>query len=320
MILESDINKPIDEMEMTGGKKIDLTDDKINDNTTQLLEIEQQRTVENIEAFQNLNSWQTLQIARHPERPVLNDYIKYVFTGFIELHGDRCFSDDQALIGGFAMLGNQKVMLIGHNKGKNVEENIKNNFGMPGPDGFRKALRLMKLAEKFDIPIVTLVDTMGAFPGPDSEERGVSEAIARNLTEMAKLEVPIISVVTGEGGNGGALAIGVGDALLMLSYSIYSVITPEGCAIKLWRDVSFASKAAEAMKITAKSHFELGIIDEIIEEPIGGAHMNPEKTAEALKTVILKYIEKFSFWSTSKLINSRLEKYLSMGTFNSTVS
>jgi acetyl-CoA carboxylase carboxyl transferase subunit alpha len=319
MIHESNINKSTNEIEKAGGKISNLTNDNINDITTQLPETEQQLTEENIKAYQNLNPWQTLQIARHPQRLVLSDYIKYVFTGFIELHGDRCFSDDQAIIGGFAMLGNQKVMLIGHNKGKNVEENIKSNFGMPGPDGFRKALRLMKLAEKFDIPIVTLVDTMGAFPGPDSEQRGVSAAIARNLTEMAKLEVPIISVITGEGGSGGALAIGVGDALLMLSNSIYSVITPEDCAIKFWRDVSFASKAAEAMKITAKSHFELGIIDEIIEEPIGGAHINPEKTAEALKTVVLKYIEKFSSWSPSKLVYSRFEKYSSMGTFNSTV-
>ncbi|NLD46995.1 MAG: acetyl-CoA carboxylase carboxyltransferase subunit alpha [Clostridiaceae bacterium] len=313
---EFDFEKQIVEMEKAVEKLRDLNGDKDKLITAQLLEQEQRLTEKKKEIYQNLTSWETLQVARHPNRPVLSDYIKFAFTDFIELHGDRCFSDDRALIGGFATLENKKVMLIGHNKGKNVEENIKCNFGMPHPDGYRKALRLMKLAEKFNLPIVTLIDTTGAFPGLAGEERCVAEAIARNLTEMAKIEVPIICVVTGEGGSGGALAIGVGDALLMLSHSIYSVITPEGCATILWRDASFASDAANAMKIKSNSHFELGVIDEVIEEPIGGAHTNPQKTAEVLKTAVLKYIKKFESWSPSKLINKRFEKYSSIGKFN----
>ncbi|NLD98370.1 MAG: acetyl-CoA carboxylase carboxyl transferase subunit alpha, partial [Fibrobacter sp.] len=210
----------------------------------------------------------------------------------------------------------EKVMVIGHNKGKNVEENIKRNFGMPRPEGYRKALRLMKLAEKYNVPIVTLVDTSGAFPGLDGEERGQAEAIARNLTEMAAIEVPILTVITGEGGSGGALGIAVADAVLMLEHSIYSVISPEGCAGILWRDASFASTAAEALKITAKSLLDLGVIDEIIPEPIGGAHTDPAQTAENVKEAILKNIKKFAALSSTKLTNKRFEKFSAMGKFN----
>ena len=214
------------------------------------------------------------------------------------------------------MLGKEKVMLIGHNKGKNVDENIKRNFGMARPEGYRKALRLMNLAQKFNIPVLTFVDTSGAYPGADAEERGQAEAIARNLTEMATIEVPIITVITGEGGSGGALGIAVADSILMLSHSIYSVISPEGCAGILWRDASFAPNAAEALKITAKSLLELGVIDEIIPEPVGGAHTNPAQTAENVKEHLLKQIKKLASLSTSKLLAKRFEKYAAMGKFN----
>jgi acetyl-CoA carboxylase carboxyl transferase subunit alpha len=257
-----------------------------------------------------------VQIARHPKRPVLQDYISMIFSDFVELHGDRRFSDDEALIGGFARINDQPVMLIGHNKGKNLEQNIKRNFAQPRPEGYRKALRLMELAEKYKLPIISFVDTQGAFPGLDGEERGVAEAIARNLTEMARLEVPIIVVITGEGGSGGALAIAVGDVVLMLSYAVYSVISVEGCASILWRDASFASQAASALKITAPSQLELGVIDEIITEPLGGAHRNPEATASEIKRVLLKQLKKITDYSTSKLLSRRFEKFSNMGKFN----
>jgi acetyl-CoA carboxylase carboxyl transferase subunit alpha len=217
---------------------------------------------------------------------------------------------------GFATIGGVKVMLIGSSKGKNVEENIKRNFGMSLPEGYRKALRMMRLAERFNLPIVCLVDTPAAFPGLDAEERGQHEAIARNLTEMARLQVPVIVVVTGEGGSGGALAIGVGDAVLMLQNAIYSVIPPEGCAAILWRDASFAPQAAEAMKLTAKSLLELGVIDEIIPEPEGGAHRDPVQAAAELKTVLLKYLKNISTYPAAKLLAKRFEKFSAMGKFN----
>jgi acetyl-CoA carboxylase carboxyl transferase subunit alpha len=282
----------------------------------QITELKTQRNALLKEIYDELTPWQTVQVARHPQRPVLRDYIKAIFSDFIELHGDRFFGDDRALIGGFATLDTQKVMLIGHNKGNNIEENIDRNFGMARPEGYRKALRLMRLAEKYNIPIVTFIDTSGAYPGVDAEERGQHEAIARNLTEMAHLEVPIISIVTGEGGSGGALGIGVGDAILMLSYSTYSVISPEGCAGILWRDSSFSAQAAEALKVTAKSLLELNIIDEIIPEPAGGAHRNPPQTAEAIKIAVLKYLKKFSTLTTTKLLARRFEKFSAMGKFN----
>jgi len=283
---------------------------------TQITELEMQRNALLKEIYDGLTPWQTVQVARHPQRPVLRDYINAIFTDFIELHGDRCFGDDHALIGGFATLDTQKVMLIGHNKGKNIEENVDRNFGMARPEGYRKALRLMRLAEKYNLPVVTLIDTSGAYPGVDAEERGQHEAIARNLTEMAHLEVPIIAVVTGEGGSGGALGIGVGDAILMLSYATYSVISPEGCAGILWRDASFSAQAAEALKVTAQSLLELGIIDEIIPEPAGGAHRNPQQTAEAIKSVVLKYLKKLSTFTTARLLKRRFEKFSAMGKFN----
>jgi acetyl-CoA carboxylase carboxyl transferase subunit alpha len=257
-----------------------------------------------------------VQIARHPRRPVLQDYISMIFTDFVELHGDRRFSDDEALIGGFATIGKQRVMLIGHNKGKNIEENIRRNFAQPKPEGYRKALRLMKLAEKYGLPVVSFVDTQGAYPGLDAEERGQAEAIARNLTEMARLEVPIVVLVTGEGGSGGALGIAVGDSVLMMSYAVYSVISPEGCASILWRDAAFSPQAAEALKITAPSLLELGVIDEIVPEPLGGAHRKPEEAATAIKAAVLAHLKKLKSYSTARLLHKRFAKYSGMGKFN----
>jgi len=268
------------------------------------------------DVYSNLTPWQTVQVARHPKRPVLRDYIDMIFKEFVELHGDRAFGDDRALIGGFARLGDAKVMLIGHNKGKNVDENIHRNFGMSRPEGYRKALRLMRLAEKYNLPIVTFIDTVGAFPGLDAEERGQHEAIARNLTEMARIEVPVIVVVTGEGGSGGALGIGVGDAVLMLQNAIYSVISPEGCAGILWRDGSFAAQAAEAMKITAKSLMELGVIDEIIHEPPGGAHRFPLETGDRIKVTVLGHLAQLASFSSKALLERRFKKFSAMGKFD----
>jgi acetyl-CoA carboxylase carboxyl transferase subunit alpha len=261
-------------------------------------------------------AWEIVSISRHPKRPVLQDYLSGIFTNFIEFHGDRYFSDDLAMIGGFAEIGKQKVMLIGHNKGKNTNQNIERNFGMALPDGYRKALRLMKLAQRFNIPIVTIIDTPGAFPGLEAEERGQAEAIAKNLTEMASIEVPIVSVVIGEGGSGGALGIGVGDKVLMLSNAIYSVISPEGCASILWRDAKFAPDAAEALNLTAKALHKHGVIDEIIKEPGEGAHSDYETIAKSVKKTILKNLEELNKLSVDELIQSRFEKYSGIGKFS----
>jgi acetyl-CoA carboxylase carboxyl transferase subunit alpha len=262
-----------------------------------------------------LTPWQTVQIARHPQRPVLQDYIRMLCSEFIELHGDRAFGDDQALIGGLATIGTQRMALIGHNKGKTIEENLKRNFAQARPEGYRKALRIMRLAEKFGLPVVSIVDTQGAYPGLDAEERGQAEAIARNLTEMAGLRTPIIALIAGEGGSGGALGIAVADVVLMLSYSVYSVISPEGCASILWRDATFSAAAAEAMKLTAPALLNLGIVDEIVEEPEGGAHHNHEATGAAVKETLTKHLKRLSALPIEKLLNKRFEKFSSMGKF-----
>jgi acetyl-CoA carboxylase carboxyl transferase subunit alpha len=270
----------------------------------------------NISLPKTLSAWETVQISRHPNRPILQDYLGKIFTNFIELHGDRYYSDDLAIIGGFAQIDNQKVMLIGHNKGKNTVENIERNFGMAKPEGYRKALRLMRLAERFNVPIVTFIDTPGAFPGIEAEERGQAESIAKNLTEMAKIEVPIVCVVIGEGGSGGALGIGVGDKILMLSNAIYSVISPEGCASILWRDASFAPDAAEALNITAEALFRLDVIDEIIQEPKDGAHTDYDMITDAVKKSIINNLKSLKNLSVENLLNSRFEKFSNMGKFS----
>lgn len=280
---------------------------------TEIAELRQGLAVAREETYTNLTPWQTVQVARHPQRPLLRDYVKGLCSEFIELHGDRCFGDDQGIIGGFATLKHHRVMLIGHQKGKTVEENIKANFGMASPDGYRKALRLMKLAEKYGIPVVSFVDTPGAYPGADAEARGQAEAIARNLTDMSTLEVPIVVVVTGEGGSGGAIGIGVGDAVLMLSNSVYSVISPEGCASILWRDGAKAPEAAAALKLTAKSLLDLGVIDEIIPEPAGGAHAEPEEAIAAVGEAVTRHLSRLTKISAKRLVEKRYEKYAAIG-------
>ena len=310
-----DFETPIAEIEKTIEKLKSLSPEK-GDMSDEIAVLEKKCQSLREEIFSNLTPWQMVQIARHPKRPVLQDYISIIFSDFIELHGDRCFSDDEALIGGFARLNNYKVMIIGHNKGKNLEQNVRRNFAQPRPDGFRKAFRLMKLAEKYSLPIISFVDTQGAYPGIEGEERGVAEAIASNLAEMSRLETPIIVVISGEGGSGGALGIAVGDAVLMLSNSVYSVISAEGCASILWRDASFAPQAASALKITATSQLELGVIDEIIPEPLGGAHRNPEASASEIKRALLKHLKRVTGYSISRLLNKRFEKFAHMGKFN----
>jgi acetyl-CoA carboxylase carboxyl transferase subunit alpha len=310
-----DFENPVAEIEKTIEKLKSLSPEK-GDMSDEIAVLQKKCRSLREEIFSNLTPWQMVQIARHPKRPVLQDYLSLMFSDFVELHGDRCFSDDEALIGGFARLGDQKVMLIGHNKGKNIEQNVKRNFAQPRPDGYRKALRLMKLAEKYGLPIISFVDTQGAFPGIEGEERGVMEAIARNLAEMSQLKTPIVVVITGEGGSGGALAVAVGDTVLMLSNAVYSVISAEGCASILWRDASVASQAASALKITASSQLELGVIDEIILEPLGGAHRNYEATAAEMKRVILKHLKKLTGYSASRLLSKRFDKFSGMGKFN----
>ncbi|NLL82646.1 MAG: acetyl-CoA carboxylase carboxyltransferase subunit alpha [Lentisphaerae bacterium] len=260
-----------------------------------------------------ITPWEIVQIARDAGRPVISDFIAGMCSDFVELHGDRAFGDDQGMIGGFATIGGERVMLMGQRKGKTVDENIAYNFGMANPEGYRKALRLMKLAEKYGLPVVSLVDTPGAYPGLDAEARGQAEAIARNLTEMAGLRTPVIVVVTGEGGSGGALGIAVGDVVMMLQNAIYSVISPEGCASILWRDGTKAPDAAAALKITAESLLKLGVIDEVIAEPAGAAHSDPAKTIEAVKKAVLKWLVELKKIDTDTLVQRRYDKFAAMG-------
>ena len=265
--------------------------------------------------FRDLNSWQVSQLARHPARPYTSDYIRVICDEFQELAGDRAFADDAAIMGGLGRIDGRSVMIIGHQKGRDTKSKIKRNFGMPRPEGYRKALRLMKLAERFGLPILTFIDTPGAYPGVGAEERGQSEAIARNLLEMAELKVPIICTVVGEGGSGGALAIGVGDRTLMLEYSTYSVITPEGCASILWKSADKAKDAAEQMGITAKRLLELGLIDKLIREPIGGAHRNPTQMAKRLKAVLLNELDVLEQLPTDELLQRRYERLRGYGAY-----
>ncbi len=267
--------------------------------------------------FSNLKPWQIAQLARHPQRPYMTDYAKLIFDDFLELHGDRAYADDHAIVGGVARLDGRSVMLIGHQKGRDTKEKIQRNFGMPRPEGYRKALRLMKTAERFNIPLLTFIDTPGAYPGVGAEERGQSEAIARNLLEMAGLKIPVICTVVGEGGSGGALAIGVGDRVLMLEYSTYSVISPEGCASILWKSADKAPLAAEAMGITSQRLKELGLIDSIIPEPLGGAHRDVDATARNIKHSLLEGLEYLTQLPTDKLLEDRYQRLMRYGEFGS---
>jgi len=268
--------------------------------------------------FRDLTPWQVSQLARHPARPYTMDYLRVICDEFQELAGDRAFANDQAIVGGLARIGGRSVVVIGHEKGRDTKAKVRRNFGMPRPEGYRKALRLMKLAERFQLPLLTFIDTAGAWPGIDAEERGQSEAIARNLMEMAELKTPIICTVIGEGGSGGALAIGVGDRTLMLEYSTYSVITPEGCASILWKSADKAKDAAEQMGITAKRLLAHGLIDKIVREPIGGAHRNPRQMATRLKAVLLKEIEALASIPVPELLERRYKRLRGYGAYEKT--
>jgi acetyl-CoA carboxylase carboxyl transferase subunit alpha len=265
--------------------------------------------------YSNLTRWQRVQLARHPERPYTLDYIYMITEGFIELHGDRAFKDDHAIVAGLAKIDDQKVMIIGHQKGRDTKSNLYRNFGMPNPEGYRKALRLMKLAEKFKIPVITMLDTPGAYPGIEAEERGQAEAIARNLLEMSRLKVPIIVVIIGEGASGGALGIGVGDRILMLQNTWYSVISPESCSSILWRSWEYKEQAAESLKLTAEDLLEQGIIDRIIPEPLGGAHKDHHKIAVTLKSILKEELATLLKVKPEKLVSNRLEKFGKMGVY-----
>ncbi|HPI19237.1 MAG TPA: acetyl-CoA carboxylase carboxyltransferase subunit alpha [Candidatus Kapabacteria bacterium] len=268
-----------------------------------------------LDIYKNLTRWQKVQIARHPQRPNTLDYINNIFTEFVELHGDRKFGDDAAIIGGMAKLDDKSVMIVGHQKGTNTKTNLIRNFGMSNPEGYRKALRLFKMAEKFNKPIISFIDTPGAFPGMEAEERGQAEAIARNLFEMSILKVPIIIVIIGEGASGGAIGIGVGDRILMLENSWYSVISPESCSSILWRSWDFKEQAAEALQLTAPDLKKHKIIDEIIEEPVGGAHRNPEKMFEILKHSLQKEVSQLLSIKPEQLVNMRRKKFYDMGSY-----
>lgn len=265
--------------------------------------------------FSSLSAWQISQLARHPQRPYTLDYVQRIATDFQELHGDRVYADDHAVVAGLARIDGRPVMLIGHQKGRDTRDKLFRNFGMPRPEGYRKALRLMKTAERFRLPVVTFIDTPGAYPGVDAEERGQSEAIARNLYEMSDLRTPILSVVIGEGGSGGALAIGVCDHLIMLQYSTYSVISPEGCASILWKSASKAPEAAEAMGMTAPSLLERGLIDQVVQEPLGGAHRDPDTAAQDLKQALSAALERLANMSTADLVEHRYQRLRQYGHF-----
>ncbi|MCM3731004.1 acetyl-CoA carboxylase carboxyl transferase subunit alpha [Fictibacillus nanhaiensis] len=315
MAAELEFEKPIHELEKKIAELKSFMDEKDIDLTDEIKRLEEKLSRLENSTYSEMKPWDRVQIARHAERPTTLDYINYLFTDFIELHGDRLFGDDEAIVGGVAFYKDLPVTVIGHQRGKDTKENLRRNFGMPHPEGYRKALRLMKQAEKFNRPIICFIDTKGAFPGKAAEERGQSEAIARNLVEMAGLTVPVICVVIGEGGSGGALALGVGNYVHMLENSTYSVISPEGAAAILWKDASLAKKAAESMRITAPDLKELGIIDEIIEEVKGGAHKDAKRQAELMDEVLETSLDALLSMSQEELINQRYEKYKKIGQF-----
>jgi acetyl-CoA carboxylase carboxyl transferase subunit alpha len=316
--LALDFEKPIAELEHQIEDLKRLATQRSLDVGREIAPLEAKLAELRSEIYRNLTPYQRVQVARHPRRPYSLDYINALFADFIELHGDRLYRDDPAIVGGLARLGGRSVVVIGQQKGRDIKENLKRNFGMAHPEGYRKALRLMQLAERFRLPVVTLIDTPGAHPGLGAEERGQAEAIARNLEAMAVLKTPLVAVVIGEGGSGGALAIAVGDRVLMLENAIYSVISPEGCAAILWRDASLKERAAEALKLTAPDLMALGLIDEIVPEPPGGAHADPDGAALALGAALERHLAELAGLSTDELLRRRAEKYLGMGTFEET--
>jgi acetyl-CoA carboxylase carboxyl transferase subunit alpha len=283
------------------------------DYSAEIRQLQRQQVTELKRIYSNLTAWQTVQVARHPNRPVLSDYLSLMVKDFRELHGDRCFGDDRAIVTGLGHIGRERVLIVGQNKGKSIKQKITCNFGSPNPEGYRKAMAKMKFAEKFGIPIVTLIDTPGAYPGIGAEERGQAQAIAVNLHQMSLLKVPIICIVIGEGGSGGALGIGVGDRLAMLEFAYYSVISPEGCAAILWRDGSQAPKAAEALKLTSKDLYKLGLVDTVINEPLGGAHRNIHDTVYNVERYIVKTLRDLKRTKLDNLLDNRYKKLRSIG-------
>jgi len=308
-----DFENPLKEIDQ---KIIELEiDTSSKDHSSEIIALKSEKESTQKSIFSGLSRWQRVQLARHPQRPFSLDYIKNISSDFIELHGDRYFGDDNAVIAGISRIDNVKVVFIGQQKGRNTKDNLFRNFGMMRPEGYRKSLRIMKLAQKFNLPIITLIDTPGAYPGLGAEERGQGEAIARNLLEMSKLTVPIISVVIGEGASGGALGIGICDRMLMFENTWYSVISPEGCASILWRDASKASDAADAMKVTPKDLLEMKICDQIIDEPLGGAHRNFKEAASILKDVLLKELDVLKKSSPTSFLDHRIERYEKIGVY-----
>ena len=310
-----DFEQPIAELESKIEELRYVQDDSALDISEEIARLQKKSQALTKDIYSKLSSWQISQVARHQQRPYTLDYLQALFTDFDELHGDRAFSDDPAIVAGLARFNGQAVMVIGHQKGRDTKEKIHRNFGMPRPEGYRKALRLMRLAEKFAIPIMTFIDTPGAYPGIGAEERGQSEAIARNLYVMAELRVPIICTVIGEGGSGGALAIGIGDVTLMMQYSSYSVISPEGCASILWKSAAKAPEAAETLGITANRLKTLGLVDKIITEPLGGAHRDPDAVMQTLKKVLQESLSQLQTKPLDELLKQRFERLMAYGKF-----
>jgi acetyl-CoA carboxylase carboxyl transferase subunit alpha len=310
-----EFEQPIAELENRIEELRFVQDDSAVDISDEIQRLTKRSQTLTKDIYGKLSPWQVAQVARHPQRPFTLDYIQGLFTQFEELHGDRTFSDDASIVGGLARFNGQACMVLGHQKGRDTKEKIARNFGMPKPEGYRKALRLMKLAEKFGLPVFTFVDTPGAYPGIDAEERGQSEAIGRNLFEMARLRVPVIVTVIGEGGSGGALAIAVGDIIQMMQYATYSVISPEGCASILWRSAEMAPEAADALGITSSRLKTLGLIDKIVPEPLGGAHRDPQAALQSLKKALTEALRQLQEKSPKELVESRLERLMAYGKF-----
>jgi acetyl-CoA carboxylase carboxyl transferase subunit alpha len=310
-----EFEKPLENLHEQLEKLKQVSEEGDIDLSTTIDELEKKLAEKRKDIYSNLTGWQRVQLSRHPERPYTTFYIEQITNKFVQLHGDRHYKDDKAIVGGIAKIGNQTVVILGQQKGNTTKLRQYHNFGMPNPDGYRKALRLMKLAEKFNYPVITLIDTPGAYPGMEAEERGQAEAIARNLFEMAQLRVPILCYIIGEGASGGALGIGLGDRVFMLENTWYSVISPESCSSILWRSWDFKEEAAEALKLTADHMLEFGLIDEILKEPVGGAHAEPEKMAKILKAHITKQLKELMDMDPDERIDQRIDKYRKMGEF-----
>jgi len=308
-----DFEKPITDLEKKIAELNNFTKEKKIDLSAEVKKLQEKLAGLKKDIYSNLTPWQKVQIARHPQRPYTSDYISMIMTDFVELHGDRTFAEDHALVGGLAKVGDKKVLVMGHQKGRDIKENLKRNFGCAHPEGYRKALRFMQMAQDFDLPVIIFIDTPGAYPGIGAEERGQAQAIACNLREMVAVATPIISIVIGEGGSGGALGVGVADKVCVLENAYYSVISPEGCAAILWKDSSKAPDAAQALKLTAEDLLKMKLIDEIVPEPLGGAHRDPQKMGQTLKGIILDNLKELSAVKKEDLLESRYKKFRAIG-------